>query len=71
MLFEDRDRLVDQSLKVIVAGVLAILLERADQSFVIGAGLLQKEPVKSCTSRGAQFLFHCFPWGLSCRPSRV
>ena len=57
MLFEDRDRLVDQSLKFIVAGVLAILLELADQSLVIGAGLLQEKSVKLGTARGLQFLF--------------
>src|SRR5216683_3847600 len=35
VLFEDRDRLVDQSLEFVVAGVFAILLELADQALVI------------------------------------
>ena len=57
MLFEDRDHLVDQGLKFIIAGVLAILLEHANQSFVIGLGLLQEESVKIETPRRLQFPF--------------
>src|SRR6266404_6161492 len=41
VLLEDRHDLVDQCFYVIVAGVLALLLQRADEPFLIGAGLLQ------------------------------
>src|SRR5216684_3061766 len=58
VLFEDRDHLVDQGLEIIVAGVLTILLELANQSFVIGAGLLQEKLVKSGAVGGLQFPFH-------------
>lgn len=46
VLFEDREHLVDQCLELIVAGVLSILLELANQFLVIGAGLLQEKLVK-------------------------
>src|SRR6266481_7720358 len=54
VLFEYRYDLVDQRLYVIVAGVLAFLLQRANESLLIGAGLLQKEPVESCAGGGTQ-----------------
>jgi hypothetical protein len=53
MLLEDRHNLVDQRFYVIVAGILALLLQFADESFVIGTGLFQKEPIKSHSTRGA------------------
>jgi len=57
VLFEDRDHLVNQSLRVIVASVLAVLRELADQSLVIGASLLQEKSVKIGTAGGLQFPF--------------
>ena len=63
MLFEDRNRLVYQSLKLIVAGILAILLELADQPVVISAGLLQEKSVKVRPGRGPQFLFELLRLG--------
>jgi hypothetical protein len=57
VLVEDRDHLVDQSLKLIVTGILAILLELTDQSLVIGASLPQEKSVKVKTARGLQLPF--------------
>jgi hypothetical protein len=57
VLFEDRDHLVDQSLKLIVTGILAILLELTDPSLVIGASLPQEKSVKVKTTRGLPLPF--------------
>jgi len=52
MLLEDRHDLVDQRFDVIVARILALLRQLADEFFVFGAGLLEKEPIKlSATGR--------------------
>src|ERR1700677_2747837 len=56
VLFEDRYDLIDQRFYVIIAGVLALLLQRANEPLLIRAGLLQKEPIKSCTGGRIQFL---------------
>jgi hypothetical protein len=61
VLLQDRYNLVDQHFYVIIAGILSFLLQRADKSFVIEAGLLQKEPIKSRTVRGGQFLVYQVP----------
>jgi hypothetical protein len=63
ILFEDREHLVDQSLEFIVAGILALLLELADQSLVIRASLLQEKSVKVGTTRGLQFPFELLRLG--------
>src|SRR5580704_4370757 len=55
VLLEDRHDFVDQRLYVIVAGILALLLQRAHESFVIGASLLQKKPIKCPAACGRQF----------------
>ena len=70
VLFEDRDRLVDQSLEFIVAGILSLLLKLADQSLVIGACLPQEKSVKIRTARGIQLRSSCFSCAAWCRFSR-
>ena len=59
MLFEDREHLVDQRLELIIARVLSILLQLANQFLVVGARLLQEEFVELGAAGGLQFLFRC------------
>jgi len=57
MLFEDRNHLLDQSLEFLIARILFILLELADQLVVIRAGFLQEEPIEFGTLRSFHFPF--------------
>ena len=56
MLLEDGHDLVDQRLDIIVARILALLLQLAHEFFVIGAGLLEKHPIELDTAGGVQLL---------------
>src|SRR5260370_42347424 len=58
MLLKDRHDLVDQRLDVIVASILALLLQLAHELFVIGTGLFEKHQIELDTIRGAQLLIN-------------
>ena len=64
MLLQDRHDLVDQGFDVIVARIVARLLQFAHEFFVIGAGLPEKDPIELGAIRGGQFLVHRRPVSL-------
>src|ERR1700722_1416303 len=61
VLLKYRHDLVDQRFDVIVGGILALLLQLADKFFVIGAALLEKEPIELGAARRRQPLFSPLP----------